>query len=97
MESKWTKELVEELIFNYEMLPVLWDVCSPKYKDRLEKQEAWKKLAEEMSLGVIEVQRKIHNLRNQLSQEIKKQKERSKSGQGTYVICTNPTGPILMD
>ena len=81
-KQEWSRVDIEEMIVEYEGRPSLWDVCSPEYRDRNKKTEAWKTLAVKLDREIGEVQRKIHNLRNQFCQELKKSGE-TKSGQAT--------------
>ena len=81
-KREWSRDEIEEIIVEYEGRPSLWDVCSPEYRDRNKKIEAWTTLAVKLDREIGEVQRKIHNLRNQFCQELKKSCE-AKSGQAT--------------
>ncbi|KAJ8868405.1 hypothetical protein PR048_029921 [Dryococelus australis] len=51
---------------------MLWDCQSNEYKNRDQKNAALKEIAEVFSCTNEEVLRKIHNLRNQVSQELQK-------------------------
>ena len=51
-----------------------------------QKTEAWTTLAVKLDREISEVQRKIHNLRNQFCQELKKSGETT-SGQATAQTC----------
>lgn len=82
MKKEWLKSEIEELILMYQGKPELWDVTTAMYKNRIKKQDALKELADEFSTTTEEIQRKIHNLRNQFSSELKKHKK-IKSGQST--------------
>ncbi|XP_042209903.1 uncharacterized protein LOC121857781 [Homarus americanus] len=78
---EWSNEMTVKVIEEYERNPTLWDMSSPDHKDREKKSSAWKKLAECMGAEVSEVQRKIHNLRNQWTAEHRKlNAQRSDSG-----------------
>ena len=81
-KQEWSRVDIEEMIVEYEGRPSLWDVSSPEYRDRNKKTEAWKTLAVKLDREIGEVQRKIHNLRNQFCQELKKSGE-TNSGQAT--------------
>lgn len=81
-KKDWCKSEIEELIIEYEQYPCLWDVHHREYRDRIKKAEAWEKLAAKFAAEMKEVQRKIHNLRNQFHNETKKEKK-IKSGNGT--------------
>jgi hypothetical protein len=57
----WNKECTKGSISLYEAHPEMWD-----YKDREKRNVCWQLMAEETNTSVAEVQRKIHNLRNQV-------------------------------
>jgi cytochrome c556 len=50
----------------YEANPQIWDCRHREYKDRDKKMKCWQAMADATSTSVAEVQRKIHNLRNQV-------------------------------
>lgn len=83
MDSKrvWSKEETYSLIESIQECPELWNVKAKEYRDRNKKQKALKNLAEKYDTTEAEIQRKLHNLRTQFNQEIKKVKKR-KSGDG---------------
>ena len=87
--AEWIREEIEQLITEYEARPLLWDVLSVDYRNRIKKAETWTSLAEKMGKEVAEVQRKMHNLRNQFNQELKKKSREQKSGQGTDQTNSN--------
>lgn len=68
-KKEWFKGEIEDLINMYHGKPELWDVTSNIYKNRVKKQDAVKEMAEEFNTTVEEIQRKIHNLRNQFNSE----------------------------
>ncbi|XP_042888465.1 uncharacterized protein LOC122263888 [Penaeus japonicus] len=72
----WSNEMTRKLIDEYEKQPSLWDVFCPEFKDREHKNNSWKVMAESAGVDVPEVQRKIHNLRNQWNAEHRKMMER---------------------
>jgi alpha-D-ribose 1-methylphosphonate 5-triphosphate diphosphatase PhnM len=61
----WTKEKTVELICLYESSPEIWDTQHIDYV-REKRSMCWESMAEGMNTRVAEVQRKIHNLRNQV-------------------------------
>jgi len=63
----WTKEETLELICIYESSPEIWDSRHMHYKDRDKRNMCWQSMGEALSTNVAEVQRKIHNLCNQVS------------------------------
>jgi hypothetical protein len=64
----WTKEETIELIYIYiyESSLEIWDIQHMHYKDREKRSMCWESMTEAMNTSVAEVQRKIHNLRNQV-------------------------------
>lgn len=81
-KKEWLKVEVEELINIYHSKAELWDVTCKSYKDRVKKHNGLKEMAEQFSTTAEEIQRKIHNIRNQFNSEFKKTRT-TKSGQGT--------------
>ena len=79
--KKWSEEETKALISKFELLPSLWDVHSTEYKNRTVKQRELAELAADFGVDAAEVQRKLHILRSQYQQELKKINVR-KSGQG---------------
>ncbi|XP_031329964.1 uncharacterized protein LOC116160947 [Photinus pyralis] len=77
VKKEWLKAEIEELIIMYQGKPVLWDVTSNIYKNRVKKQDAYQEMAEEFNTTIEEIQRKIHNLRNQFNSEFKKSKKKN--------------------
>jgi len=63
----WTKEETRELICLYESHPEIWDSRHMHYKDRDKRSMCWQSMGEALNTSVAEVQWKIHNLRNQVS------------------------------
>ena len=63
----WTKEETLELICVYESSPEIWDSRHMHYKDRDKRNTCWQSMGEALNTNVAEVQQKIHNLRNQVS------------------------------
>jgi hypothetical protein len=62
----WDREFTLGLISVYEAHPEMWDTRHRDYKDREKRNLCWQLMAEETNTSVAEVQRKIHNLRNQV-------------------------------
>ena len=63
----WTKEETMHLISLYKSCPAVWDNQHVHYKDREKRNTCWNSMGEAMNTTSAEVQRKIHNLRNQVS------------------------------
>ncbi|XP_043508723.1 uncharacterized protein LOC122528070 [Frieseomelitta varia] len=86
----WSKSEIIELISQYEEKSVLWNTKDIQYRNRETKAKIFEEFALNFSCSVEEIQRKIHNLRNQMSQELRKVRKKSKSGSGTdNLICSN--------
>jgi len=63
----WTKVETLELICLYESHPEIWDNRHVHYKDRDKRSMCLQSMGEALNTSVVEVQRKIHNPRNQVS------------------------------
>lgn len=79
--SYWSKEKTKELIEMLQASPELWDTTSKFYKDRVKKNSATATMAEHFGVSTAEITRKLHNLRTQMNNEIRKIKKK-KSGDG---------------
>jgi hypothetical protein len=66
-KKTWSKEETEALIGAYESFPEIWDCRHKDYKDREKRSMCWQSIGKVTSTSVAEVQRKVHNLRNQVS------------------------------
>lgn len=77
----WDVTQTEHLINLYQSKEALWNIKSSEFKNRDKKRAAWEELAEKLNVTADEIQRKIHNLRNQFNSELKKSLKR-KSGDG---------------
>ncbi|KAH8390027.1 hypothetical protein KR200_005652 [Drosophila serrata] len=78
----WDRDNIIKLIELYENHSVLWDVSSGDYKNKHKKQNAYREIAEALGKSDDEIKTKIHNLRTQFLQEVRRVKQK-KSGQGT--------------
>ena len=63
----WTREETLELICIYESSPEIWNSQHMNYKDRDKRSMCLKSMGEALNTSIAEVQKKIHNLRNQVS------------------------------
>lgn len=81
----WSDAEIKTLISLYEENPILWDVRSVNYQNRNKKQDTLKLIATKLNTDSNEISRKLHNLRSQFMQEVKKLKIK-KSGSGTDEI-----------
>ncbi|KRG07126.1 uncharacterized protein Dmoj_GI26314, isoform B [Drosophila mojavensis] len=77
----WDREKTIELIELYENFAVLWDVSSADYKNKYKKQNAYREIAEKLNKSDDEIKTKIHHLRTQFLQEVRRVKQK-KSDQG---------------
>ncbi|XP_013172745.1 PREDICTED: uncharacterized protein LOC106121578 [Papilio xuthus] len=68
----WPAEEIKSLILSYESLPELWQVSNPDYKNRVKKSTAVDSLAEQFNTTAFEINRKLHNLRTQFNNELRK-------------------------
>ncbi|XP_055905120.1 uncharacterized protein LOC129940710 [Eupeodes corollae] len=82
MAKQWTLEETNQLIEKYESVEILWKTSDKSFRDRNKKSVVLTEFAKQFSCSEDEIKRKLHNLRNQMSQELKKSKKR-KSGAGT--------------
>ncbi|CAL1678834.1 unnamed protein product [Lasius platythorax] len=78
----WTKDKTKLLISLLEGLPHLWDVSQADYKNRSKRTASIEQLAQQFNTDSGEVGRKLHNLRTQFNNELRKTRKR-KSGQGS--------------
>ncbi|CAK9811262.1 hypothetical protein ANTPLA_LOCUS6955 [Anthophora plagiata] len=79
--KEWSKDEIFNLISMYEENSVLWNTKDVDHKNREKKNKIIEEMAANFNCLSEEIQRKIHNLRNQMSQELKKKKKR-RSGSG---------------
>lgn len=78
---EWSREETIQLIGFYECNPCLWDNRHADYKNRNKKSSVLNSIAQEFSTTENEISRKLHNLRSQWQNELKKIKVK-KSGSG---------------
>lgn len=72
----WSSEKIFLLIEKQESYPELWDTSSKDYKNKIKKQNALKKISNDIDAPEEEVKRKLHNLRTQFGQEVKKERQK---------------------
>jgi len=63
---QWTDDDIFELINLYEEKEFMWNANHKLYRNRDKKTSAFEEIAAKFNCDVNEVQRKIHNLRNQV-------------------------------
>ena len=84
---EWKRDEIFALIQLYQEHPVLWNVKLPSYKNRNEREIAFKKVHFEIhkiseTITFAAVKNKVHTLRSQYEKEIKLTRESKKSGAG---------------
>ncbi|KAJ0180393.1 hypothetical protein K1T71_003797 [Dendrolimus kikuchii] len=87
LKFNWTSENTMKLIETMEKdCKELWDIKNPVYRNRIAKQRKLEFLADMFGTTSEEISRKIHNLRTQFNNELRKIKRRQLStGEGTVV------------
>ena len=70
--STWTNARIIELINAMKNCPVMWDINSDDYKDKVFKNEELRRLAREFNSTEFEINRKIKSLKTQFTREHKK-------------------------
>ncbi|GAB1869907.1 MADF domain-containing protein [Camponotus japonicus] len=82
----WSMKSTFELIRLYERNALLWDTKNENYRNREAKETIISNIAKHMNVSTAEIHRKLHNLRNQVCQELHRlKKKRSKSNK----MCTS--------
>lgn len=71
----WTRQETKDLITLYEINECLWNKNLREYKDRDERISSIQSIADEMKISIEEINKKIHNLRNQYRFELNKMKK----------------------
>lgn len=70
----WSMVETNQLISMYASRPELWNAKSKHYKNRIKKRQAFDEIAQTFSVTVDEIYRKMHNLRTQFNNELRKTK-----------------------
>lgn len=70
----WTRQETKDLITLYEINECLWHKGLREYKDRDERISSIQSISDEMKIPIEEINKKIHNLRNQYRFELNKTK-----------------------
>ncbi|XP_055854901.1 uncharacterized protein LOC129918413 [Episyrphus balteatus] len=76
MPKMWPGNLTEALITKYQSYPQLWDTSSPYYSDKIKRQFAIQDISRHLDVSESAVKAKIHNLRTQYFQEVRKMKQK---------------------
>lgn len=71
----WTRQETKDLITLYEINECLWNKHLREYKDRDERISSIQSISDEMKISIEEINKKIHNLRNQYRFELNKSKK----------------------
>lgn len=71
----WTRQETKDLITLYEVNECLWNKNLREYRDRDERVSSIQSISDEMKIGIDEINKKIHNLRNQYRFEYNKMKK----------------------
>ncbi len=71
----WTRQETKDLITLYEINECLWNKNLREYKDRDERVSSIQSISDEMKISIEEINKKIHNLRNQYRFELNKMKK----------------------
>lgn len=71
----WTRQETKDLITLYEINECLWNKSLREYKDRDERVSSIQSISDEMKISIEEINKKIHNLRNQYRFELNKMKK----------------------
>ncbi|XP_055904024.1 uncharacterized protein LOC129939870 [Eupeodes corollae] len=93
-ELKWTEELTSELIFHYEMYPILYNPRHPYFLKRVKKMDAFKSIRtalkplDQQNMTLDAIERKIHELQTQFCKEFCEvnRSQKSKAGTGDIYI-----------
>lgn len=69
--KEWNKNDTFKLIALYEHQPILWDKKHMDYRNREKKNKILSEIGLHFECSIEEIQRKIHNLRNQVRYNVK--------------------------
>lgn len=81
----WDGNQTSELLLKYINTPELWDKTLIEFKDRNRKAASLRKMAKYFSTDEGEIIRKLHNLRCQMNQQMRRMKKCKQEGK---VFCT---------
>ncbi|CAO1367562.1 unnamed protein product [Diamesa serratosioi] len=81
----WSRQETKDLITLYEINECLWNKQLREYKDRDERISSIQSISDEMKISIDEINKKIHNLRNQYRFELNKTKKPKVAGKPVYV------------
>lgn len=62
----WDRQDTFKLIKEYHVRPILWNSKVDEYRNKEKKYKTYNELAEIFQTTIEEIQRKLHNLRNQV-------------------------------
>ena len=86
---EWTREKTLELLREYQQRRVLWDWNTKGYRDRAKRKCAIHDLAEKLGCNVLEVEKKITNLKCQYSREVHKIQNSKEAGHGPDYVYSS--------
>lgn len=89
-KKMWSMADTNLLISMYSSRPELWNAKSKHYKNRMKKRQAFDEIAQTFSVTVDEIYRKMHNLRTQFNNELRKTKRLSNQSVGEYYMSKWP-------
>ncbi|XP_015190047.1 PREDICTED: uncharacterized protein LOC107073828 [Polistes dominula] len=69
---EWTRDKTLELLREYQQRRILWDWNARGYRDKTKRKRAIQELAEILSCNILEIEKKITNLKCQYSRELHK-------------------------
>lgn len=93
--ARWGDEKTLLFVMQYREYECLWNTSSPLYKNKIARDNAYKKLCSNMNdenLTIKFIKNKIKNLRTTYHQELKKIKDSMRSGAGSSDVY-KPTIP----
>lgn len=88
MNTIWSKDVVQVFIAEYEKHPCLYSVTSADYKNKIKKLRAITSIAAELgqkcgvTVSIDDIKKKIHGLKTQYGNELKKIKASKPTGTG---------------
>lgn len=86
-KKTWSRKEIFSLIAQWEHHPELWDMKNKNFRNKIKKQKLIAELASKFNVDESEINRKLHNLRTQFHQELRKIARRQGdvlNGNGTY-------------
>ncbi|XP_029043490.1 uncharacterized protein LOC114876321 [Osmia bicornis bicornis] len=89
--KEWSREETFSLISIYKKNSMLWNLKDSEYRNRDRKNKTIHEIAVKFRCSSEEIQRKLHNLRNQMSQELRKMiKKKDRNGSAETDVSNWP-------